>query len=127
LRARHGSFHRKQSSCECEVIPAQAGTQEPDKRWQRLSVHREALRSAGGDVFGRMYEYFLMKFAMQGAQDNGELFTPPSLVHPTPISGSKTLLYPQQREAGELAPFDRDIPQHHALNRVRTGVLDSFR
>lgn len=40
----------------------------------------EALRTASGDVFGRIYEYFLMKFAMQGAQDNGEFFTPPSLV-----------------------------------------------
>ena len=38
------------------------------------------LRSASGDLFGRIYEYFLMKFAMQGAQDNGEFFTPPSLV-----------------------------------------------
>jgi type I restriction enzyme M protein len=38
------------------------------------------LRTATGDVFGRIYEYFLMKFAMQGAQDNGEFFTPPSLV-----------------------------------------------
>lgn len=41
---------------------------------------REALRTASGDVFGRIYEYFLMKFAIQGAQDNGEFFTPPSLV-----------------------------------------------
>jgi type I restriction enzyme M protein len=40
----------------------------------------EALRNASGDVFGRINEYFLMKFAMQGAQDNGEFFTPPSLV-----------------------------------------------
>ncbi|OGR31122.1 MAG: DNA methyltransferase [Desulfuromonadales bacterium GWC2_61_20] len=40
----------------------------------------EALRNASGDIFGRIYEYFLMKFAMQGAQDNGEFFTPPSLV-----------------------------------------------
>ncbi|MCP5195741.1 MAG: N-6 DNA methylase [Gammaproteobacteria bacterium] len=41
---------------------------------------REALHNASGDVFGRIYEYFLMKFAIQGAQDNGEFFTPPSLV-----------------------------------------------
>ncbi len=41
---------------------------------------RDALKNADGDVFGRIYEYFLMKFAMQGAQDNGEFFTPPSLV-----------------------------------------------
>ena len=40
----------------------------------------DALRIASGDVFGRIYEYFLMKFAMQGAQDNGEFFTPPSIV-----------------------------------------------
>ncbi len=42
--------------------------------------NREVLNTASGDVFGRIYEYFLMKFAMQGAQDNGEFFTPPSLV-----------------------------------------------
>jgi type I restriction enzyme M protein len=41
---------------------------------------RAELRTASGDVFGRIYEYFLMEFAMQGAQDNGEFFTPPSLV-----------------------------------------------
>lgn len=44
------------------------------------SFDSEALHNATGDVFGRIYEYFLMKFAMQGAQDNGEFFTPPSLV-----------------------------------------------
>ncbi len=44
---------------------------------------REALCNASGDVFGRIYEYFLMKFAMQGAQGNGEFFTPPSLVQTT--------------------------------------------
>lgn len=38
----------------------------------------ETLRAASGDVFGRINEYFLMKFAMQGAHDNGEFFTPPS-------------------------------------------------
>jgi len=40
----------------------------------------EVLRNASGDLFGRIYEYFLMKFAMQGAQDSGEFFTPPSIV-----------------------------------------------
>jgi type I restriction enzyme M protein len=40
----------------------------------------EALRNGNGDLFGRIYEYFLMKFAMAGAQDSGEFFTPISLV-----------------------------------------------
>lgn len=40
----------------------------------------EGLRSASGDVFGRIYEYFLAEFSKQRAHDNGEFFTPPSLV-----------------------------------------------
>jgi len=40
----------------------------------------EQIRQASGDVFGRIYEYFLAKFSVQKAHDNGEFFTPPSLV-----------------------------------------------
>ncbi|WP_424308016.1 type I restriction-modification system subunit M [Cloacibacterium sp.] len=42
----------------------------------------DSVKKARGDVFGRIYEYFLMKFSMQGAgaQEGGEFFTPPSLV-----------------------------------------------
>ena len=40
----------------------------------------EALRAASGDVFGRIYEYFVAEFSKQRAHDNGEFFTPPSIV-----------------------------------------------
>jgi type I restriction enzyme M protein len=40
----------------------------------------EGLRKASGDVFGRIYEYFLAEFSKQGAHDGGEFFTPPSIV-----------------------------------------------
>ncbi|QFG53411.1 class I SAM-dependent DNA methyltransferase [Chryseobacterium sp.] len=42
----------------------------------------DSVRQAKGDVFGRVYEYFLMKLSMMGAgaQEGGEFFTPPSLV-----------------------------------------------
>ncbi|EEH97066.1 hypothetical protein CSBG_00692 [Clostridium sp. 7_2_43FAA] len=40
----------------------------------------DELQRATGDVFGRIYEYFLNKFAMSGAQEGGEFFTPISLV-----------------------------------------------
>ncbi|MBL7965102.1 MAG: N-6 DNA methylase [Flavobacteriales bacterium] len=40
----------------------------------------EALKKATGDVFGRIYEYFLTGFADQKAHDGGEFFTPVSLV-----------------------------------------------
>ena len=39
-----------------------------------------ALKSISGDVFGRIYEYFLTQFANQSAHDGGEFFTPVSLV-----------------------------------------------
>ncbi len=39
-----------------------------------------ALKTATGDIFGRIYEYFLTKFADQKAHDAGEFFTPVSLV-----------------------------------------------
>ena len=41
----------------------------------------ESLNDVSGDVFGRIYEFFLNKFAMIGAQEGGEFFTPPSLVN----------------------------------------------
>lgn len=40
----------------------------------------ERLRAAVGDGFGRIYEYFLAEFSKEGAHDNGEFFTPPSIV-----------------------------------------------
>jgi type I restriction enzyme M protein len=40
----------------------------------------EQIRKATGDVFGRIYEYFLAKFSIQKAHDNGEFFTPSSIV-----------------------------------------------
>ena len=40
----------------------------------------EELRKVSGDVFGRIYEYFLTQFADQKAHDGGEFFTPISLV-----------------------------------------------
>jgi type I restriction enzyme M protein len=42
--------------------------------------NKEALKNATGDVFGKIYEYFLNEFAKKGAQEGGEFFTPMSLV-----------------------------------------------
>ncbi len=42
--------------------------------------NKEVLQKAQGDLFGKIYEYFLGKFAMTGAQEGGEFFTPMSLV-----------------------------------------------
>ena len=44
------------------------------------TLNPEELKKISGDVFGRIYEYFLTQFAGQGAHDGGEFFTPISLV-----------------------------------------------
>ncbi|MDB9423959.1 N-6 DNA methylase [Microcystis aeruginosa CS-564/01] len=43
-------------------------------------LNPEELKKADGDIFGRIYEYFLTQFANLKAHDNGEFFTPVSLV-----------------------------------------------
>jgi len=43
-------------------------------------LNPEELKHMSGDVFGRIYEYFLTQFAGQKAHDGGEFFTPVSLV-----------------------------------------------
>jgi len=44
------------------------------------TLNPEELKRVDGDVFGRIYEYFLTQFADQKAHDGGEFFTPVSLV-----------------------------------------------
>jgi type I restriction enzyme M protein len=44
------------------------------------TLNPEELKKVTGDVFGRIYEYFLTQFADQKAHDGGEFFTPVSLV-----------------------------------------------
>ncbi|MBK6603868.1 MAG: N-6 DNA methylase [Leptospiraceae bacterium] len=44
------------------------------------NFNKPTLDQADGDVFGRIYEYFLAQFANLSAHDNGEFLTPQSLV-----------------------------------------------
>jgi len=44
------------------------------------TLNPDELKKASGDIFGRIYEYFLTEFANLKAHDNGEFFTPVSLV-----------------------------------------------
>ena len=44
------------------------------------TLNPDELKRVSGDVFGRIYEYFLTQFADQKAHDGGEFFTPVSLV-----------------------------------------------
>ncbi|TDN80365.1 type I restriction enzyme M protein [Salegentibacter sp. 24] len=64
------------------VLPKEYTLFEKDLLFRLIRIFNdEELNNVTGDVFGRIYEYFLNKFAMTGAQEGGEFFTPPSLVN----------------------------------------------
>lgn len=63
------------------VLPKTYSLFEKDLLVKLLRIfNKEVLKTATGDVFGKIYEYFLNEFAMTGAQEGGEFFTPMSLV-----------------------------------------------
>ena len=62
-------------------LPKEYAKLEPDVLRGLLRIfYDSALNTTNGDVFGRIYEYFLMKFAAEKAHDAGEFYTPVSLV-----------------------------------------------
>jgi len=65
------------------VLPKSYQEMDADLLRELIRVfNKDAVKNLTGDVFGRIYEFFLMKFSMDGAgaQEGGEFFTPPSLV-----------------------------------------------
>ncbi len=63
------------------VLPKDYGIFEPKVLEDLMRLfNSEQIRQATGDVFGRIYEYFLAEFSIQKAHDNGEFFTPSSIV-----------------------------------------------
>lgn len=95
---------------------------EPDLLAELVKIFdRPAIKAATGDVFGRIYEYFLNKFAMSGAQEGGEFFTPPSLVRMIvnviePAHG--VVLDPACGSAGMF------VQTGHFIEDVRHGVVN---
>lgn len=64
------------------VLPKDYNQFEKDLLLRLMRIfNAEELDRMPGDVFGRIYEYFLNEFAKSGAQEGGEFFTPPSLVN----------------------------------------------
>lgn len=64
------------------VLPKEYNQFEKDLLQRLMRIfNAEELDRMPGDVFGRIYEYFLNEFAKSGAQEGGEFFTPPSLVN----------------------------------------------
>ena len=84
--------------------------------------NNEGLNEVGGDVIGRIYEYFLNKFAKNIASDDGVFFTPKSLVKMIvnvlePTSG--TLLDPACGSGGMFIQSG-DFVNHAGMNANST-------
>ncbi|MBK9779113.1 MAG: N-6 DNA methylase [Anaerolineales bacterium] len=80
-------------------------------------LNPDELKRVSGDVFGRIYEYFLTQFADQKAHDGGEFFTPISLVSLIanvlePKSGQ--VLDPACGSGGMFVQSARFVEQLHA-------------
>jgi len=80
------------------------------------TLNPEELKRVSGDVFGRIYEYFLTQFADQKAHDGGEFFTPVSLVSLIanviePAGG--TVLDPACGSGGMFVQSARVVEQRH--------------
>jgi type I restriction enzyme M protein len=80
------------------------------------TLNPEELKQVSGDVFGRIYEYFLTQFADQKAHDGGEFFTPVSLVSLianvlAPESG--IVLDPACGSGGMFVQSARFVERHH--------------
>lgn len=80
------------------------------------TLNPEELNRISGDVFGRIYEYFLTQFADKKAHDGGEFFTPVSLVSLIanviePASG--TVLDPACGSGGMFVQSARVVERRH--------------
>ena len=81
------------------------------------TLNPDELKRVSGDVFGRIYEYFLTRFADQKAHDGGEFFTPVSLVSLIahvldPDRG--TVLDPACGSGGMFVQSARTVEEHGA-------------
>lgn len=67
-----------------DMLPAQVYGPIEDRDRQLLPdllrTFADIPREADGDLFGKIYEYFLGKFALSEGQKGGEFYTPPSVV-----------------------------------------------
>jgi len=79
------------------------------------TLNPDELKRVSGDVFGRIYEYFLTQFADQKAHDDGEFFTPisiVSLIAHVIEPGRGTVLDPACGSGGMFVQSARIVEEH---------------
>jgi type I restriction enzyme M protein len=86
------------------------------------TLNPDELKKVSGDVFGRIYEYFLTQFSDQKAHDGGEFFTPISLV-----SLIAHVLEPENGTVLHIVTHNSRPLSHHATRlRVQNHDIVAF-
>ena len=85
----------------------------------------DIINQSNGDIFGRIYEFFLNEFAKQGAQDDGAFFTPTSIVELIvnfiePTKGK--ILDPACGSGGMFVQSSHFIETHFGKDKVSENV-----
>lgn len=84
LRSAMEGIEKYQDAKFQDVLPTEAYFEIEKKKEdilpQLLKAFSDIPKDASGDVFGKIYEYFLGKFALSEGQKGGEFFTPTSVV-----------------------------------------------
>src|SRR6267143_549844 len=90
----------------------------------------EQIKQATGDVFGRIYEYFLAKFSIQKAHDNGEFFTPSSIVqtivnvieHEGGDTAKKVVFYGQEKNRDTIRIAKMNLAVHGLEGKIAEAI-----
>ncbi|MEM6646354.1 MAG: class I SAM-dependent DNA methyltransferase, partial [Bacteroidota bacterium] len=93
-----------------------------------LRIFADIPVTAGGDLFGQIYEYFLGKFALSEGQGGGEFFTPKSVVRLMVeiVQPERGTVYDPACGSGGMFVQSAHFIEEHQAARTEGGVTDVY-
>jgi type I restriction enzyme M protein len=99
----------------------------PDKTLREILNILSEITAIEGDVFGKIYEYFLGKFALSEGQKGGEFYTPTSVVKLIveviePFKADARVFDPACGTGGMFVQSAKFVEQHVGIGKQRLSV-----
>jgi len=93
-----------------------------------LRIFADIPVTAGGDLFGQIYEYFLGKFALSEGQGGGEFFTPKSVVRLMVeiVQPERGTVYDPACGSGGMFVQSAHFIEEHQVARTEGAVTDVY-
>lgn len=105
------------------VLPKNDYYKIPDAVLKNIIVKFSEIKAIDGDAFGKIYEYFLGKFALSEGQKGGEFYTPTSVVkliveiiEPQIVTGDECIFDPACGTGGMFVQSAKFVKQHQQRN-----------